>query len=234
MWSMAPVPVAPPCEVRPRYFFWFSPAIFALGPMCTMSTSPRYIQCTGKPKSGCGPLVMPRMRAYQSRVASMSSAATRKCSMCDKRHALIYNDVYLGSQTAQRGGRAQDHGDRDPARQGSQAGGDHRDRRRRRPLDAARAHGRRQVPYRAFGHHQGGMRGVEQARHRIAGRRRARRSTPRTRSASPSPPARSAGPRWKAAGRSWRAKNASAASASRAATGNSTNAWRGKLPNPSA
>src|SRR5688572_21000322 len=88
-----------------------------------------------------------------------------------KGHALIYNDVYLGSQKAQRGGRAQDHGDRDPARQGSQAGGDHRDRRRRRPLDLARAHGRRQVPYRAFGHHQGGMRGVEQARHRIAGRR---------------------------------------------------------------
>src|SRR5438552_2917523 len=46
-----------------------SPAIFALGPMCTTSTPPRYIQCTGKPKSGCGPLCMPSTRAYQSRAA---------------------------------------------------------------------------------------------------------------------------------------------------------------------
>ena len=58
--------------------------LHALGPMCTRSTLPRYIQCTGKPKSGCGPLVMPRMRAYQSRVASISSAATRKCSMWER------------------------------------------------------------------------------------------------------------------------------------------------------
>src|SRR2546422_1436954 len=52
--------------------------------MCTTSTPPRYIQCTGKPKSGCGPGCMPRTRAYQSRVASISSAATRKCSMCER------------------------------------------------------------------------------------------------------------------------------------------------------
>ena len=83
MWSSAPVPVPESCEVRPRNFFWISLAPLALGPMCTMSISPRYIQCTGKPKSGCGPEVMPSTRAYQSRVASMSSAATRKCSMCE-------------------------------------------------------------------------------------------------------------------------------------------------------
>src|SRR2546426_178967 len=63
---------------------WISPAAFALGPMCTMSVLPRYIQCTGKPKSGCGPGFMPSTRAYQSRVASISSAATRKCSMCER------------------------------------------------------------------------------------------------------------------------------------------------------
>jgi hypothetical protein len=83
MWSIAPVPAALPCEVRPRYCFWMSSAFFALGPMCTTSTPPRYIQCTGKPKSGCGPDFIPSTRAYQSRVASMSSAATRKCSMCE-------------------------------------------------------------------------------------------------------------------------------------------------------
>src|SRR5688500_19836697 len=49
--------------------------------MWTTSRSPTYIQCTGKPNSGCGPERSPSTRAYQSRVASMSSAATRMCSM---------------------------------------------------------------------------------------------------------------------------------------------------------
>src|SRR4051812_4136874 len=80
---MAPVPSSDCCELRPRFLRWISPACFALGPMCTTSTPFTYIQCTGKPKSGCGPLCMPSTRAYQSRVASMSSAATRKCSMCE-------------------------------------------------------------------------------------------------------------------------------------------------------
>jgi hypothetical protein len=81
MWSIAPVPVPAACEVRPRYSFWRAFAPFALGPMWTTSTLSMYIQCTGKPKSGCGPELIPSTRAYQSRVASMSSAATRMCSM---------------------------------------------------------------------------------------------------------------------------------------------------------
>src|SRR5688500_262291 len=108
MWSIAPVPCADFSEVRPRYFFWISFAFFALGPMCTTSTSPTYIQCTGKPKSGCGPEVMPSTRAYQSRVASISSATTRMCSMCDTGMQLIYNDVHLRRQAPHHRGGAED------------------------------------------------------------------------------------------------------------------------------
>src|ERR1700741_4872736 len=182
MWSMAPVPAplpgAPPCDVRPRYCFWIAPAIFALGPMCTTSTPPRYIQCTGKPKSGCGPLVMPSTRAYQSRVASMSSAATRKCSMCvrgmhgpAKRNVVIYNDVHLRRQAPHDRGRQED---KERGGKGRRAGWHSHNccgRGCRRPFVAAGAHGGRQVPFRAFGDHQGGVRGVQQAQYRLHRRR---------------------------------------------------------------
>src|SRR5712671_2434457 len=83
-----------------------SPALFALGPMCTTSRSPRYIQCTGKPKSGCGPLRMPSTRAYQSRVASMSSAATRMCSMCERgMHYYIPMNIADGKRLTTEGAR---------------------------------------------------------------------------------------------------------------------------------
>src|SRR5688572_9743537 len=84
MGSIVPVPLTLACEVRARQARCASLATLALGPMCTTSAVPRYIQCTGKPNSGCGPELMPSTRTYQSRVASMSSAATRKCSMCDR------------------------------------------------------------------------------------------------------------------------------------------------------
>src|SRR5204862_7280512 len=124
------------------------------GPMWTTSTSPRYIQCTGKPNSGCGPDFMPSTRAYQSRDASISSEAIRKCSMCEIGIALIYiarrKHVRSGCEAPDHGGGEEDDGDR--AREG--AGGEDRghggDRGRRRQPHAARKDGGRPLPYRAF------------------------------------------------------------------------------------
>src|SRR4051812_216230 len=181
MWSMAPVPCPDPCEVRPRYFFWISPAIFALGPMCTTSTSPRYIQCTGKPKSGCGPDFMPSTRAYQSRVASRSSAAMRKCSMCEIGIALIYigrrkhgrrRVLHCGIEAPDDGRREENDGHGARQGRGVEDRRHRRDRRRRRQYHAARAHGGRPFPHRAFGDHQGRVRRLQSPPHQFARRRR--------------------------------------------------------------
>src|SRR5260221_13109073 len=144
---MAPVPAPASWEVRPRYFFWIWLAALALGPMCTTSTSPRYIQCTGKPNSGCGPLFMPSTLAYQSRVASMSSAATRRCSICERGIALIYNDVRFERQAADVGGGAQGPGHRARPRAGGEDRRHDRRGRRGRAPSPPPAHGGGQVPY---------------------------------------------------------------------------------------
>ena len=91
MWSIAPVPV-PVTSARcgRGSCFWIASAILALGPMCTTSTSPRYIQCTGKPKSGCGP----ERHAQHARVpvARGVDVVGRDQEVLDVRqgHALIY------------------------------------------------------------------------------------------------------------------------------------------------
>ena len=200
MWSIAPVPLAPPCEVRPRYFFWFSPAIFALGPMCTMSTLAEVHPVHREAEVR----VRPARHAEDARVpvARRIDVVGRDQEVLDvrKRHALIYNDVHLGCQAPQRSrARARSWTRRSRARREARHRRHRRDRRRRRPpaccssawTAASSTPCIRRPPRRCA------RRPTSAAPARRA--RSARRSTPRTRSASRSPPARSAGPRWKAA-----------------------------------